>query len=69
MKRCLSDLVLMTMTLTLAAPLATGDEGMWLFNHPPREHLKQKYDFEPSDAPAYGSTAADRDLSSRPTAW
>ena len=49
MNRCLSNSLLMTMTLTLAAPLAMGDEGMWLFNRPPREHLKQKYDFEPSD--------------------
>ena len=26
-----------------------GDEGMWLFNNPPREHLKEKYGFEPTD--------------------
>jgi hypothetical protein len=49
MKRCLSDFVLMAMMSVLAAPLAMADEGMWLFNHPPREHLKQKYGFEPSD--------------------
>ncbi|HVA49682.1 MAG TPA: S46 family peptidase [Pirellulales bacterium] len=29
---------------------ARADEGMWLFNHPPREQLKQKYGFNPSDA-------------------
>lgn len=23
-----------------------GDEGMWLFNNPPREHLKKKYGFD-----------------------
>src|SRR5262245_40293160 len=26
-----------------------GDEGMWLFNNPPREHLKQKYGFDVTD--------------------
>jgi hypothetical protein len=25
-----------------------GDEGMWLFNNPPREQLKAKYGFEPT---------------------
>ena len=28
---------------------ARADEGMWLFNHPPREQLKQKHGFQPSD--------------------
>src|SRR5262245_13464931 len=27
-----------------------SDEGMWLFNNPPRELLKKKYDFELTDA-------------------
>ncbi len=35
--------------LILALPLA-ADEGMWLFNRPPRAMLKQKYNFEPSQA-------------------
>jgi hypothetical protein len=26
-----------------------ADEGMWLFNNPPRKILKERYDFEPSD--------------------
>ena len=26
-----------------------GDEGMWLFNNPPRAQLKQKFNFEPTD--------------------
>ena len=26
-----------------------ADEGMWLFNNPPRKLLKEKYGFEPSD--------------------
>jgi Peptidase S46 len=29
---------------------ALADEGMWLFNAPPRELLKTKYDFDPTDA-------------------
>src|SRR3984957_2499855 len=27
-----------------------ADEGMWLFNNPPRKQLKERYGFEPSDA-------------------
>jgi hypothetical protein len=35
----------------LAAPLAVlqADEGMWLFNNPPRELLKKKYNFDPTN--------------------
>src|SRR5688572_25075208 len=29
---------------------ATADEGMWLFNNPPRKQLKEKYGFEPTEA-------------------
>jgi len=29
---------------------ARADEGMWLFNQPPREILQARYQFEPSDA-------------------
>jgi hypothetical protein len=35
--------------LALAAPAVRGDEGMWLFTNPPRDYLKKKYDFTPSD--------------------
>jgi len=35
--------------MVLAAPLV-ADEGMWLFNRPPRALLKQRYGFEPSQA-------------------
>lgn len=37
--------------LVLAA-VCTGrsDEGMWLYNQPPREIFKERYQFEPSDA-------------------
>ena len=27
-----------------------GDEGMWLYSNAPKEYLKKKYGFEPSDA-------------------
>jgi hypothetical protein len=33
-----------------AAPAAQGDEGMWLFNAPPKEVLRKNYGFEPSGA-------------------
>jgi hypothetical protein len=33
----------------LATPAAVGDEGMWLFNNPPRTYLKEKYHFDPTD--------------------
>jgi hypothetical protein len=32
----------------LAAPSA-ADEGMWLFNNPPRQLLKERYKFDPTD--------------------
>ena len=42
-----------------------GDEGMWLYTNPPREYLKAKYGFEPTQewldhlaCPASGSTPA-----------
>src|SRR5579885_1854405 len=38
---------LMAVILLLAAgSVVYGDEGMWLFNHLPREYLKNKYDFD-----------------------
>ena len=30
--------------------VGSADEGMWLFNKPPRKQLKEKYGFEPTDA-------------------
>ena len=32
------------------AGAARSDEGMWLFNDPPRKLLKQKYSFDATDA-------------------
>lgn len=34
--------------LMLSTPMNDGDEGMWLFNDPPRKTLKEKYGFEPT---------------------
>ncbi len=43
-------LVLLTgLTMTMLAKKARADEGMWLFNNPPRKILKEKYGFEPTD--------------------
>src|SRR5213080_1921871 len=36
--------------LLLVATTALADEGMWLFNRPPRQLLKQRYNFEPTQA-------------------
>ena len=37
-----------TLVLALAAPIAFADEGMWLYNTFPKEKVKAKYGFEPS---------------------
>src|SRR5262245_31895177 len=37
-------------SVSLAATSAAPDEGMWLFNKPPKEALQKKYGFETSDA-------------------
>jgi hypothetical protein len=34
------------MALLALAPAVFGDEGMWLFNNPPRKYLKEKYNFD-----------------------
>jgi len=36
--------------MSLAGAAAFADEGMWLFSNPPRELLKARYGFEPTDA-------------------
>ena len=42
----------LALVAALAAPLASAraDEGMWLFNAPPTQQLKEKYNFEPDAA-------------------
>src|SRR6516165_3669640 len=45
MKHCLLGVIFLIHT-----GIARADEGMWLVNQPPRELLKNKYNFEISDA-------------------
>jgi hypothetical protein len=40
--------VFLATILALAAPLALADEGMWLFNAFPKEHVKAQYGFLPT---------------------
>ncbi len=42
------SVVLVSSTLVAATGLLQADEGMWLFNDLPREHLKTTYGFSPS---------------------
>lgn len=44
MKRSLAGALFLIFTFTVRA-----DEGMWLFNQPPREILRERYQFNPSD--------------------
>ncbi|HEX9502508.1 MAG TPA: S46 family peptidase, partial [Thermoanaerobaculia bacterium] len=41
---------LFVLALLILATAAMADEGMWLFNRPPRALLKQRYNFDPSQA-------------------
>jgi hypothetical protein len=43
------SLILACVAVMSLAAEAPGDEGMWLFNDPPRAQLRHKYGFEPSD--------------------
>ncbi len=36
--------------ITLAATIVQADEGMWLFNFPPKKVLEEKHGFSPTDA-------------------
>src|SRR5262245_44159793 len=36
-------------TFAMLTPHATADEGMWLFNNPPRKILQERYGFNPTD--------------------
>ena len=65
-----------TGVLLLSAPVIDANEGMWLFNNPPRKILKEQYGFEPRSSGSStcrsrrsASTAAAPARSSRRTAW
>jgi hypothetical protein len=38
------------LSVTMIPTESYGDEGMWLFNNPPRAQLKERYDFDPTEA-------------------
>lgn len=40
---------LISVVVVFVMPMGKTDEGMWLFNRPPRAILKSKYNFDPSD--------------------
>jgi hypothetical protein len=44
----LNSLTCPALLILLACAPATGDEGMWLYNHPPRELLRDRHGFEPT---------------------
>lgn len=48
MKIC--HLVSGIIAITLAVTIVHADEGMWLFNYPPKKLLKEKHGFSPTDA-------------------
>ena len=48
--RLLARLVLLSSIVLSSGAIANGDEGMWLFNNPPRKVLKEKYGFDATDA-------------------
>ncbi len=45
----LTRLILLLIFALTPVMTTFADEGMWLFNNPPRKILKEKYGFEPSD--------------------
>jgi len=49
MKMVLRLLIVAVMVMVNSMP-AMSHEGMWLYNDPPRQLLKEKYGFEPTDA-------------------
>ena len=49
MKKVLRQLIMAVIVMINSIP-AMSDEGMWLYNDPPRQLLKEKYGFEPTDA-------------------
>jgi hypothetical protein len=45
----LKRIFLIAAVLSFVIPTTRADEGMWLFNNPPRDLLKQRYDFDATD--------------------
>ena len=40
--------LILVFIIPIANTIASADEGMWLYNDPPRRLLKDKYGFEPT---------------------
>ena len=51
MRHSIQKLLLMSLSLLAAGPVTplAADEGMWLFNRPPRKYLEDKYGIKLSD--------------------
>ena len=49
MKQVFSKLIVVLIIMSVSIPVS-GDEGMWLYNDPPHQLLKDKYGFEPTQA-------------------
>src|SRR5262245_27040891 len=47
MRLTLTGAVLIAWMSFMSAPTASADEGLWLFNNPPKKLLKEKHNFEP----------------------
>jgi hypothetical protein len=45
----LAGMALLLGLLAVLPSVTYGDEGMWLFNDPPRKILKERYNFDPTD--------------------
>jgi hypothetical protein len=48
-RRPMGLVVLFLVSAWMGSAMSNADEGMWLFNQPPRKQLKEKYGFDPSD--------------------
>src|SRR6185503_8647889 len=42
--------LILGISMSLTPSDTSADEGMWLFTNPPKKWLKERYDFEPTDA-------------------
>ncbi len=48
--RSLTCILLAGFACLMVFQSASGDEGMWLFNQPPRKLLQERYGFDPTEA-------------------
>src|SRR2546422_243240 len=49
MKRTIFSFTLLVPALTMTSTPLPADEGLWLFNNPPRKILKERHGFEPTE--------------------